>query len=79
MTPIYENWLNTLHDPKQTRREIEARIPLGGRMTTSKEIADMTVFLASGRSSHTTGQIIYVDGGYTHFDRAYGKISSEDR
>jgi enoyl-[acyl-carrier-protein] reductase (NADH) len=40
-------------------------------MTLSREIADMTVFLASERSAHTTGQIIYVDGGYTHIDRAY--------
>ena len=37
---------------------------------TAKEIADMVVFLLSGRSSHTTGQLIYVDGGYTHLDRA---------
>jgi enoyl-[acyl-carrier-protein] reductase (NADH) len=34
-------------------------------------MADMVVFLASPRSSHTTGQIIFVDGGYTHFDRKY--------
>ncbi|HRP56871.1 SDR family oxidoreductase [Agriterribacter sp.] len=33
-------------------------------------MADMTVFLLSNRSSHTTGQIIYVDGGYTHLDRS---------
>jgi enoyl-[acyl-carrier-protein] reductase (NADH) len=35
----------------------------------------MVIFLASPRSSHTTGQIVYVDGGYTHFDR---KVSSRD-
>ena len=40
-------------------------------MTRPEEIADMIVFLASPRSSHTTGQIIFVDGGYTHFDRAF--------
>jgi L-fucose dehydrogenase len=39
-------------------------------MTTVEEIADMVVFLMSKRSSHTTGQVIYVDGGYTHLDRA---------
>jgi enoyl-[acyl-carrier-protein] reductase (NADH) len=30
----------------------------------------MIVFLASPRSSHTTGQLVFVDGGYTHLDRA---------
>ena len=39
-------------------------------MTTVDEIANMVVFLLSERSSHTTGQIIYVDGGYTHLDRS---------
>jgi L-fucose dehydrogenase len=39
-------------------------------MTTPEEIAAMVVFLLSERSSHTTGQIIYVDGGYVHLDRA---------
>jgi L-fucose dehydrogenase len=39
-------------------------------MTTSQEIAAMTVFLLSGVSSHTTGQFMIVDGGYMHLDRA---------
>jgi len=39
-------------------------------MTTAKELAAMTVFLLSDRSSHTTGQWVFVDGGYTHLDRA---------
>ncbi|HWZ13861.1 MAG TPA: SDR family oxidoreductase [Mucilaginibacter sp.] len=69
-TPLYENWINTLPDPKAKRREIEAKIPLGNRMTTTEEIANMAAFLLSERSSHTTGQLIYVDGGYVHLDRA---------
>jgi L-fucose dehydrogenase len=69
-TPLYENWINTLPDPDAKRREIEAKIPLANRMTTTEEIANMAAFLLSERSSHTTGQLIYVDGGYVHLDRA---------
>lgn len=69
-TPLYENWINTLPNPKEKLEQIVAKIPLERRMTTSEEIADMAVFLLSDRSSHTTGQIIFVDGGYTHLDRS---------
>ncbi|ASZ11626.1 SDR family oxidoreductase [Chitinophaga pendula] len=69
-TPLYETWINSLPDPKEKLNSIVAKIPLEKRMTTSDEIAAMTVFLLSARSSHTTGQIIYVDGGYTHLDRS---------
>jgi len=69
-TPLYENWINSLPNPKEKLAQIVAKIPLGKRMTTSEEIADMTVFLLSSRSSHTTGQIIFVDGGYSHLDRS---------
>jgi L-fucose dehydrogenase len=69
-TPLYERWIKTLPDPQAKLREIESKIPLENRMTTSEEIANMTVFLLSQRSSHTTGQLIHVDGGYVHLDRA---------
>lgn len=69
-TPLYENWINSLPDPKEKLAAIVSKIPLEKRMTTSEEIANMTVFLLSNVSSHTTGQIIYVDGGYTHLDRS---------
>jgi len=69
-TPLYENWINTLPDPAAKRKDIESKIPLENRMTTAEEIANTTAFLLSERSSHTTGQLIYVDGGYVHLDRA---------
>src|SRR6202012_4308607 len=48
-TPLYEKWLSTVPNPEEKRREIEAKIPLGNRMTTTEEIADMTAFLLSER------------------------------
>jgi len=69
-TPLYENWINTLPNPKEKLAEIEAKIPLESRMTTAEEIANGAAFLLSPRSSHTTGQIVYIDGGYVHLDRA---------
>lgn len=69
-TPQYESWIKTLPDPDASLRDITSRIPLENRMTTAEEIGAMTVFLLSSRSSHTTGQIIHVDGGYVHLDRA---------
>ncbi|MFB2120243.1 SDR family oxidoreductase [Parapedobacter sp. 2B3] len=69
-TPLYDKWIKTLPDPDETLRKITDRIPLGQRMTTTEEIAATVVFLLSGRSSHTTGQLIHVDGGYVHLDRA---------
>jgi NAD(P)-dependent dehydrogenase (short-subunit alcohol dehydrogenase family) len=69
-TPLYEKWIETLPNPQEKLASITANIPLENRMTTAEEIANMTVFLLSERSSHTTGQLIYVDGGYVHLDRA---------
>ena len=69
-TPLYEKWIKTLPNPEEKLREITSKIPFEQRMTTSEEIGNMVVFLLSGRSSHTTGQIIHVDGGYVHLDRA---------
>lgn len=70
MTPMYEAWVSQFPDPQAKLAEITARIPLGHRMTTPDEIAAMTLFLISAQSSHTTGQHLYVDGGYVHLDRA---------
>ncbi|ACU04941.1 SDR family oxidoreductase [Pedobacter heparinus] len=69
-TPAYETWIATLSDAEEKLKEITDKIPFENRMTTAEEIANMAAFLMSARSSHTTGQIIHVDGGYVHLDRA---------
>lgn len=70
MTPLYRQWLDTLGDPEARRRSIEANVPLDHRFTTPEEIAAAVLFLLSPlQSGHTTGQHIYVDGGYVHLDR----------
>jgi len=72
MTPLYRRWLDTLPDPEATLDLITERIPLGRRMTTAREIANTCAFLLSDAASHTTGQWLFPDGGYTHLDRAIG-------
>lgn len=69
-TPAYEKWIQTLNEPEAKLKEINSKIPLENRMTTAEEIANAVAFLLSNVSSHTTGQIIHVDGGYVHLDRA---------
>jgi L-fucose dehydrogenase len=69
-TPLYVRWIETLPNPQEKLKEIESKIPLENRMTTGEEIANAVAFLLSERSSHTTGQLIHVDGGYVHLDRA---------
>lgn len=72
MTPMYAGWLDSFADPAAQLAEITARVPLGHRMTTAEEIAATVVFLLSDRASHTTGQWLFVDGGYVHLDRSLG-------
>jgi L-fucose dehydrogenase len=69
-TPAYERWIKTLAEPEVKLSEICSKIPFENRMTTAEEIANAVAFLISDASSHTTGQIIHVDGGYVHLDRA---------
>jgi L-fucose dehydrogenase len=69
-TPQYAKWITTLENPDAMLKEITSKIPFENRMTTAEEIGNMTAFLLSRKSSHTTGQLIYVDGGYVHLDRA---------
>jgi len=69
-TPQYAKWITTLANPDEKLKEITSKIPLEHRMTTAEEIGNTAAFLLSEKSSHTTGQLIYVDGGYVHLDRA---------
>jgi enoyl-[acyl-carrier-protein] reductase (NADH) len=69
-TPLYKHWISTFPNPEEKLKEITENIPLENRMTTEEEIANMVVFLLSDVSSHTTGQLIHVDGGYVHLDRS---------
>jgi L-fucose dehydrogenase len=75
-TPLYQNWINTLENPEEKLNSIKKAIPLGQRMTTAAEIANTALFLLSEKSSHTTGQLVYVDGGYVHLDRAITNVSA---
>ena len=75
MTPMYQRWINTMDDPKAKLKEITDRIPLENRMTEDREIAATTVFALSPRAGHTTGQWLYVDGGYVHLDRSLSALN----
>jgi L-fucose dehydrogenase len=70
MTPLYRQWLDTFDHPEEKLKTILTKIPLEKRMTTAEEIASTVLFLISARSGHTTGQHVFIDGGYVHLDRA---------
>lgn len=72
-TEGYQQWLNLFENSEEKLKEITHKIPFEHRMTTPEEIANTVLFIASPLSSHTTGQFLYVDGGYVHFDRAYSE------
>lgn len=69
-TPLYETWIKTFENLEEKLSQVTDKIPFEKRMTTTEEIANMVAFLLCAKSSHTTGQLIYVDGGYVHLDRA---------
>jgi L-fucose dehydrogenase len=68
-TPQYKRWLDAKGNFDEELRRINQKIPFGNRMTSVEEVADAVVFLLS-RKSAVNGQLLYVDGGYRHLDRA---------
>lgn len=68
-TPLYDRWIKSMPNPEEELKKITDRIPFENRMTTPEELGNMVAFLLSDKSSHTTGQLIHVDGGYVHLDR----------
>jgi L-fucose dehydrogenase len=75
-TPQYEWWIGQQAKPEEKLAEICSRIPLGNRMTTTDEIASMVLFLLSEKSSAINGELVHVDGGYVHLDRAIRSFTS---
>lgn len=69
-TDAYSKWLKTFPKPKEKLKLIIDKIPLGKRMTTTTEIGNTVAFLLSERSIGLNGQLVHVDGGYTHLDRS---------
>ena len=69
-TPQYDWWINQQENPKEKLAAITSKIPLGNRMTSTEEVAAMVLFLLSEKSSGINGELVHVDGGYVHLDRA---------
>ncbi len=59
LTPLIEK---TLDD--ETMKYLEGKHPMG-RLGSSEEVAELTLWLASSRSSFVTGSYYLIDGGYT--------------
>ena len=62
-TPSLQSRLHAYGDYEKTRKEFEARQPMG-RLGRPEEIAALALHLASDESGFTTGQIHVIDGGW---------------
>lgn len=70
LTDQYQRWFDSQPQPEAARAAVARLVPFGRRLTAPEEVADAIVFLASSKAGHITGQLQFVDGGYTHLDRA---------
>ena len=63
-TPIIESSFQRKSDPDAYRKSREDTIPMR-RLAAPEEVASVVLFFASDESSHVTGAVLPVDGGYT--------------
>jgi NAD(P)-dependent dehydrogenase (short-subunit alcohol dehydrogenase family) len=61
-TPMTDEYLLGVLDPKSERRRLEEKHPLG-RLATVDDVANAALFLASDEASFITGVVLPVDGG----------------
>ncbi|MEW6558021.1 MAG: SDR family oxidoreductase [Elusimicrobiota bacterium] len=56
--------LTKANNTKEQLRRIKKLIPLG-RLAEPNEISELVYFLSSPKNTYITGQVIFIDGGYT--------------
>ena len=61
---ISTEFTRAIHEDPTRKSMIEARIPMG-RWGVPEDLKGAFLFLASRASDYVTGQILYVDGGWT--------------
>tara|TARA_B100001964_G_C14096535_1_gene537263 strand:+ start:174 stop:941 length:768 start_codon:yes stop_codon:yes gene_type:complete len=62
LTPMLKDLINNTKSPKETKKMIISKIPLG-RIASSKEQANVIVYLVSDKSTYITGSFIDSNGG----------------